>query len=200
MDRMKTLSMYAIWIILFFFFSIVVSNVLLKNTYNDITKAGGINIAESEDGLKVETIEANSNKMQGFYRGKVTNTSDKTIESKFVRVKSYDANGSLLQTKYVKLEDLKPGESREFNARFDVGGIDHYDVDYVDEMPDDKTYMDKMFDKVKGFLRAENKLDFMNNNVWGKWGINVDTELPTWVWWISGAIVLYNLPAGFLFF
>lgn len=39
MDRMKTFGMYAIWIILFFLFSMIVSNVLLKNTYNDLTNS-----------------------------------------------------------------------------------------------------------------------------------------------------------------
>ena len=39
MDRMKTFGMYALWIILFFFFSMLVSNVLLKNTYTDLDKS-----------------------------------------------------------------------------------------------------------------------------------------------------------------
>ncbi|MBR3132567.1 MAG: FxLYD domain-containing protein [Clostridia bacterium] len=143
--------------------------------------------------------------MQGFYRGKVTNTSDKTIESKYVRVRSYDDNGTLLQTKYVKLEDMEPGETREFNARFDVGGIDHYDVDYVDEMEDDSTFMDDMFDRVKGFFNKDNYDN--DDSIWG-WirgkfrssgsfmgydlSASVD-DVPDWAWVVSAFVVLTSL-------
>lgn len=196
MDRMGTFFKYALWIVLFFIFSTVVTNVLLSNSYHDLSKGNNISIAESEDGLKVETTEANSNNVQGYYKGKITNTSDKAIPQKYVRIKSYSAGGSELQTKYIKLEDMQPGETREFNARFDVGGIDRYEVDYVDEMPDNSTFADDMFDRVKNFIKAENKLDAFDDN-FSHWGFSfkpLKADIPEWAWWAAGLIVLSSLP------
>ncbi len=165
MDRLKTFAMYALWIVAFFIFSTVVSNILLENSYTDLKS--NVNVSKSEDGINVETNEVKSNKAQGFYNGKVTNTSDKTIPRKYMRIRSY-SNGDLLETKYIKIEDLKPGKTKDFSARFTVGEIDSYDVDYVDEMPDDRTFLDKKFDEIKEFINADDKVE----NIKEDWNFN----------------------------
>ncbi len=195
MDRMKTFGMYALWIIAFFFFSVIVSNVLIENSYTDLKS--NIEIASSEDGIKIETTEVKTNKMQGFFKGKVTNNSNKTIPLRFMRIKSYSSGGSLLQTKYIRLENLEPGETREFSARFDVGDIDRYEVDYVDEMPDDRTFLDKMFENVNKFLKSDNKMESLKNDLGFK---PIDENLPNWAWFTAAMMVLYYIPSGAIWF
>lgn len=156
MDRMKTFGMYALGIIAFFFFSGIVSNVLISNSYEDIAN---VNIEQSQDGIQVTSTEATTNRRQGYLKGEIRNTSNQDISSKYMRIRSYSSGGNLLQTKYIKLENLQSGETRNFSARFTVGEINSFDVDYVDEMPDDRTFLDKMFENVKNFIKSENKLE-----------------------------------------
>lgn len=64
-----------------------------------------------------------------------------------------------MQEKYLAFENLQPGEERKFKLLYKVGQIDQFKVSYVDEIPVNRTIIDKGIDKVVEFFdKAKNKL------------------------------------------
>lgn len=188
MSRLKTLGTYALIVIAFFFFSTFAADVILNNSYNNLSE--NTDITKSEEGLNVETIEVKANKRQGSFTGKVVNTSSSTIAKKYIRVRAYDGD-ILLQTRYMTVNDIAPGETREFTTKFTADGIDNYKVDFTDEAPIERTFIDDAIDKVKEFIN-ENK-GFKTIDV-GEYNI------PDWAWVVSAGIVLYAIPSGAIWF
>lgn len=188
MSRLKTLGTYALIVIAFFFFSTFAADVILNNSYNNLSE--NTDITKSEEGLNVETIEVKANKRQGSFTGKVVNTSSSTVAKKYIRVRAYDGD-ILLQTRYMTVNDIAPGESREFTTKFTADGIDNYKVDFTDEAPIERTFIDDAIDKVKEFIN-ENK-GFKTIDV-GEYNI------PDWAWVVSAGIVLYAIPSGAIWF
>ena len=150
MSRLKTFRNYVLIIIAFFFFSTFASNVILNNSY--VNLAATTDITKSEEGLNVETVEVKANRRQGSFTGKVVNTSSSTVDRKYIRVRAYDGD-ILLQTRYMTVNDLAPGESREFTTKFTADGIDSYKVDFTDEAPIERTIIDDAIDKVKSIIQ-----------------------------------------------
>ena len=188
MSRLKTLGTYVLVVVAFFFFSTFAADVILNNSYNNLSE--NTDITKSEEGLNVETIEVKANKRQGSFTGKVVNTSSSTIAKKYIRVRAYDGD-ILLQTRYMTVNDIAPGESREFTTKFTADGIDNYKVDFTDEAPIERTFIDDAIDKVKEFIN-ENK-GFKTIDV-GEYNI------PDWAWVVSAGIVLYAIPSGAIWF
>ena len=149
MARMKTLFTYALIVILFYLFSNFAIDVMISNSYRDVSKC--VKIEESDNGFVMNIDTAKSNKRQGFFIGTVKNTSDKVIEKQYVKVDSY-YKGRLMQTKYLAFENLQPGEERKFKLVYSVGNIDEFRVSYVDEIPIRRTMIDDAIDTVRGFL------------------------------------------------
>ena len=89
------------------------------------------------------------------------------------------------------VNDIAPGESREFTTKFTADGIDNYKVDFTDEAPIERTFIDDAIDKVKEFIN-ENK-GFKTIDV-GEYNI------PDWAWVVSAGIVLYAIPSGAIWF
>ena len=149
MERMKTFFIYALIIVLFYFFSNFAINLLIANSYKELNNH--IEIEQSDNGFSIIVDTANSNKQQGYFIGKVKNTSDQVIAKQYVKVDSY-YKGKIMQSKYLAFENLQPGEERTFKLVFSVGNIDEYKVSYVDEIPINRTKLDDAIDAIKGFL------------------------------------------------
>lgn len=201
MSRMKTLFEYALLVVVFFIFSTFVSNVILNNSYQSL--AAKSQISESEDGLKIEPTDVRANKRQGSFSGKITNTSGNKIDKKYIKITGYDGDIPL-QTKYLEVNGLEPGETREFFTKFTADGIDSYKVDYVDEVPVERTMIDDAIDRVKSFINNDNRFAFL-----GKLGFKspkftpVDVNqynVPDWAWLLAWGIVIYYIPSGAIWF
>ena len=149
MDRMKTFLMYALWIVLFYLFSNFAITTMIKTTYRDVGK-DNIHIEESDNGFEMTVERADSNRRQAYFTGTVKNTSDKVIDKQYVKVDSY-YKGKLMQEKYMAFENLQPGEERKFKLLYNVGQIDEFKVSYVDEIPENKTAVDRAIDRIKEF-------------------------------------------------
>ena len=203
MKRMQTLFEYALLVVVFFIFSTFVSNVILKNSYQSL--AAKSQISQSEDGLKVEPVDVKANRRQGSFSGKITNTSGKTIAKKYIKVTAYDGDIPL-QTRYLAVNNLEPGETRDFSTKFTADGIDSYKVDYVDEVPEERTIIDDGIDKVKEFFNREK---VRNALAWGKYKIKnlkmqpldvSEYNVPDWAWLVAIGIVIYYIPSGAIWF
>lgn len=200
MDRMKTFFTYALIIILFWIFSSVASNLILKNSYKSVDK-NNIAIEKTNNGFEINVEKANANKSQSYFTGTVKNASNKVIEKQYVKVESF-YKGKFMQEKYLAFENMQPGEERKFKLLYEVGNIDEYKVSYVDEIPVNKTIVDDAITSVKGFfektIRKMNGLD-----VKGKAKGVIDNFEPVHVegenWQLLVAVlwVIWATPAGY---
>ena len=199
MDRFKTFFTYALIIILFWIFSSVASNLILKNSYKSIDK-NNIAIEKTNNGFEINVEKANANKSQSYFTGTVKNTSNKVIEKQYVKVESF-YKGKFMQEKYLAFENIGPGEERKFKLLYEVGNIDEYKVSYVNEIPINKTIVDDAITSVKGFfektIRKMNGLD-----VKGKAKGIIDNFEPVHVegedWQLLFAVlfVIWAVPKG----
>ena len=82
MSRLKTLGTYVLIVVAFFFFSTFAADVILNNSYNNLSNT--TEITKSEEGLNVETVEVKANRRQGSFTGRVVNTSSSTIAICFI--------------------------------------------------------------------------------------------------------------------
>lgn len=155
MDRMKTFFTYALIIILFWIFSNIASNLIIKNSYKSVADSK-IEIEKTNNGFEINTEKANSNKRQSYFIGTVKNTSNKTIDKQYVKVESY-YKGKYMQEKYLAFENLQPGEERKFKLLYELGNIDEYKVSYVNEIPVNKTIIDDAINAVKEFTQKNLK-------------------------------------------
>lgn len=209
MKRMQTFFTYALIIILFWIFSSVASNLLLKNSYKSVTSDKLI-IEKSNNGFEINVDRANSNKQQAYFTGTVKNTSNKVITKQYVKVESY-YKGKFMQEKYLAFENMQPGEERKFKLLYEVGSIDEYRVSYVDEIPTNRTIVDDAIDAVKGF--TQKTINYLNGFSFGnvKEGAEnlvegaKDTFEPVHVegeaWQLLPVVlfIIYTLPSGFFF-
>ena len=76
MDRMKTFLKYAIWVILFFFFSNFIISVGLNSSYKKMSSTSSVNTPRG-----VEITEAESTLVNGKIKLLDTNLTDNTISA-----------------------------------------------------------------------------------------------------------------------
>lgn len=155
MKRMQTFLTYALIIIGFYFFSNFLIDFGISSSYRDVQQ-DNIKMEQSNNGFEIEVDKANSNRRQAYFTGTVKNNSDKVIEKQYVKVDSY-YKGKLMQEKYLAFENMQPGEERKFKLLYSLGQIDEFRVSYVDEIPSNRTIVDKAIDKaVEIFNKAKN--------------------------------------------
>ena len=128
MDRMKTFGIYALCVILFFIFSNVMINVAIKATYMQI----GANIL-LQDNLKIELDEARATYVNGYVEGSIKNIGTNT-ENTYIKIDLYSKRNVLLGTKYVKVEDLKQNEERDFRMGFQFTDVDYCKLEIVKDI------------------------------------------------------------------
>ena len=154
MKRMQTFLTYALIIIGFYFFSNFLIDFGISSSYKDVEQ-DKIKMEQSNNGFEIEVDKANSNRRQAYFTGTVKNNSDKVIEKQYVKVDSY-FKGKLMQEKYLAFENMQPGEERKFKLLYSLGQIDEFRVSYVDEIPSNRTIVDKAIDKaVEIFNKAK---------------------------------------------
>lgn len=154
MKRMQTFLTYALIIIGFYFFSNFLIDFGISSSYRDVEQ-DKIKMEQSNNGFEIEVDKANSNRRQAYFTGTVKNNSDKVIEKQYVKVDSY-FKGKLMQEKYLAFENMQPGEERKFKLLYSLGQIDEFRVSYVDEIPSNRTIIDKAIDKaVEVFNKAK---------------------------------------------
>ena len=154
MKRMQTFLTYALIIIGFYFFSNFLIDFGISSSYKDVEQ-DKIKMEQSNNGFEIEVDKANSNRRQAYFTGTVKNNSDKVIEKQYVKVDSY-FKGKLMQEKYLAFENMQPGEERKFKLLYSLGQIDEFRVSYVDEIPSNRTIVDKAIDKaVEVFNKAK---------------------------------------------
>ena len=217
MKRMQTFLTYALIIIGFYFFSNFLIDFGISSSYKDVEQ-DKIKMEQSNNGFEIEVDKANSNRRQAYFTGTVKNNSDKVIEKQYVKVDSY-FKVKLMQEKYLAFENMQPGEERKFKLLYSLGQIDEFRVSYVDEIPSNRTIVDKaidkaveVFNKAKAFVSKfdgvslDGTADGVKNGASGiatklKEGFKpVHVEGEDWELFVAVMLVWAAIPSGAIWF
>jgi hypothetical protein len=128
MDRMKTFLKYAIWIVLFFFFSNLIISVGLNSSYKKMRTASNNNMPK-----EVEIIEAESTLVNGKIKGKIKYDEEQDIEGKYLRMDFLSKRDNVVGTKYIPITANKENPVQDFNAFFELQDVTSYKTSIVDQ-------------------------------------------------------------------
>ena len=219
MKRMRTFLLYALGIIGFIILSLILEDGLINSMYKPLTDSSDKYIANDSSGLAVEVTDARASNVNGQLNYKITNNSNEKIDDQYVKLDLYSKQGLLSATEYIKVSDLNPGESKDYNVKFKGTEIADYKLAVIpeSEVPDKSNIINVLgfeFDLTNVFGR-----DISNSKIFGRrikdifnvdkakgtvkhawnWGLNFAKAVPWWGYVIGGGIILWYLPTGYLF-
>ena len=128
MDRVKTLFMYASWVILFFIFSNFLINVGLNATYKPIERRDNVS--------QVNIYQAEATLVDGRIRGIITNSETEDLSGKYLEVDFYSGRDVYLGRKIININQLQANETQNFEILFKLEDVEYYSVSIVDERPE----------------------------------------------------------------
>lgn len=209
MDRMKTFFIYFLIFVGFFVMSNMLENGLIYDMYEKIN--GEI---YNKYGIEVVNNDSRATNVNGYMNLSVMNNTDSVLENRYMKLDLYNKQDLLAATEYIELNKLNPNEKKNFNLKFNANNIEKYEVSIVDEKPDTSGIIRVLgFDinlarfginpkNVFGIDLTNFSLDTLKEKGKEAWNfaINFVKSLPTWAYVVASGIVLWNLPAGYLFF
>ena len=128
MARMKTFLIYALIIIVFYFYSNFLIEIGMKGTYHTIVH-GTINVSNPV----VEVKEAKATYINGYVEGTMTNNTENRIDNKYIKIDFYSENNVQLGTKYVEIQNLEGGQTRDFRIAFKLTDVESFEISIVEE-------------------------------------------------------------------
>ena len=209
MDRMKTFFTYFLVFVGFFVISNILENGLIYDMYEKIN--GEIN---NNLGIEVVNNESRATNVNGYMNLSVINNTDSSLKNRYMKLDLYNKQDLLALTEYIDLSGLNPNEKKDYSLKFDGNNIEKYKISVVDEKPDTSGIIRILgidINLAKFGIDPKNVfgIDLTNfswdtvkeggKNAWN-FGINFVKSLPTWAYVVASGIILWNLPAGYLFF
>ena len=128
MDRMKTFLKYAIWFVLFFFFSNFIISVGLNSSYKKMTTTSDTNMTR-----EVEITEAESTLVNGKIKGKIKYDEEQDIEGKYLRMDFLSKRNNVVGTKYIPITANKENPVQDFSTFFELQDVTSYKTSIVDK-------------------------------------------------------------------
>lgn len=126
MKKMKKFFKYFIIFLIVYILVDIISYILIKSTYT--TKDCNVNFEIPT----VKNLEAKCTAVNGYVNGSIENNSDTSIINKYLRIDCYTKRNINAGTKYVKVGELLPGESQEFESKFNYDFIDRIEISMID--------------------------------------------------------------------
>lgn len=165
MDKMKKYTKYLIIFLAFYFLSNILTVHLLKTTYQPKKI-----IIDPDSSPNVEIDDFKATITNGYVKGKVTNNTGTDMNGKYVKLDFYSKNGVNVGTKYVEINDLKPGETMDFSTAFNFDNVDSVKTSIVDQkdLPKEFNWRDLIPDDLS--------LDFFH---------------APWYIWLAAAIMVF---------
>ena len=138
MKKLQTFLIYILIIVGFFCVSEFLSGQLLNQMYRQLN---GLVEEEFEyngekTALGVDIIDAKASNVNGRLTAKVTNNTDNYIDTAYLKMDLYDKNGNKAVSRYLEVNDLQPGESKDYTLKFKAGYVDKYKVAVKEDFPD----------------------------------------------------------------
>ena len=146
MDKLQTFLRYLLIIVGFFLISEFLSGQLIKQMYVKLN--GSVKEEFEYNGentvLDVEIIEAKATKMNGYITARVTNNTNKVIDKAYLKFDMFAKKDLKAISRYMEINDLEPGKSKDYTLKFRAGYVDTYKVAVSKDFPDEK-YIFEMF-------------------------------------------------------
>ncbi len=130
MERVKTLLMYASWVILFIIFSDFLINVGLNSTYKPIERKDNVS--------QVNVYQAEATLVNGRIRGLITNSQPEDLSGKYLEFDFYSKRDVFLGRKFIDINQLQENETQNFEILFKLKDVNYYTVSVLDEKPDEE--------------------------------------------------------------
>ena len=127
MKRVKTLLMYALWVVLFIIFSDFLINVGLNSSYRPIERRDNIS--------QVNVYQAEATLVNGRIRGLITNSETDNISNKYLEFDFYSERDVFLGKKIINVNELQAGETQNFEILFKLENVNYYTITVLDDRP-----------------------------------------------------------------
>ena len=200
MGRMKTFLMYLLIIVVFFIFSKVLEDGLIKQMYSDMsgTVDNSITYASQDLELNITVTEAKITRRNGYINLTVENDTSTYISEAYVKVDLYSQSGIHAITKYMEISGLSQGESKTYRLRFSGSYINRYEISLSNDYPN-KHYIINIFgydintSDVFGYDISE----YVNADTYKSFGhlvydsaVYTVQNIPWWAWLWAWCIVV----------
>ena len=139
MSKLQTFTIYLLIIVGFYLVSIFLEGQLIEKMYSklDGTVQEEFEYNGERTALNVKILEAKATRMNGYLTARVTNNTDNTINKAYLKIDLYAKKDLKAISRYLEINDLKPGESRDYKLKFRAGYVDTYKVAVKNDFPDE---------------------------------------------------------------
>lgn len=148
MDRMKTFSIYALCVILFFIFSNLMIDIGLNSMYKDMQ------IKNSVEQVDIE--QSQSTLVNGRIKGTIKNSGVEDLNGKFIKIDIYSEREVFLGSKYYEIQNLEKDQTQPFELYFKAQYAKYYDVSIVNEKEEGE-----LFDNIEFLAKDLNKSEIL---------------------------------------
>lgn len=165
MDKFKRYLKYALALIGAFIIVSIISKLLIISMY----KPKECKVLFENP--KIEIIDSKATNANGYIYGNITNTTDSTIENKYIKLDCYSEYENNINTGYAKIFKLEPNESQYFTIKYKCQGTEKVEISMSDTAPE------YLLNPIDVELTQTEKLALL----------------------AGGLIVVYYMPVGYLF-
>lgn len=126
MSRMKTFTIYLLLFVGLFVVSNLLISAYIKTSYYKIDS-----YEIKEDMLTVTIMTAKASKDDGYIEGKILNGTNEKVTDKYMKVELFSENNVVLGKEYVKIEEINPGELKNFKISFSCDNVKHFVITFL---------------------------------------------------------------------
>lgn len=126
MSRMKTFGIYLLLFVGLYVISNILISAYIKTSYYKIES---YDINETQ--LTVTIMSARASKDDGYIEGKISNGTNEKITDKYMKVELYSENNVSLGKEYVKVDEINPGEIKDFKISFSCDNVKHFVITFL---------------------------------------------------------------------
>ena len=139
MSKLQTFTIYLLIIVGFYLVSIFLEGQLIEQMYSklDGTVQEEFEYNGEKTALNVKILDAKATRMNGYLTARVTNNTDNVINKAYLKIDLYAKKDLKAISRYLEINDLKPGESRDYKLKFRAGYVDTYKVAVKNDFPDE---------------------------------------------------------------
>ncbi len=135
MGTLKKFWMYFLMFIGFFLLITLLTNLLMRDDYKDITDYE----VKSESPAIVVT-ECKAAYSNGYIKGSVTNNTEKLIPLKYLQINLYDKGGVYLGSEYKELKYFNVQETISFDINYNYVNVEKVTLGFTDEIPEKESF------------------------------------------------------------
>jgi ABC-type Na+ efflux pump permease subunit len=153
MKRMKKFLIYALLVAALWIFSDIVIFLTINGIYKP--KEARVYVSSPE----IIITENKATYVNGVIKGNIKNNTQEIMNDKFLKIDMYSARDVNLGTKYVKINNLKPNQSREFEMGYQFTDVNYTIVTMVDNV--ENVSEEELASQNVGFYLIFGKLMFL---------------------------------------